>query len=154
MNWGNGAANSALSFNFAGTTLAAQSFAVAGLTNDGYAAGTYSGSSVNSSGQLVSTYSNGQTITNGTLALANFINPEGLQDVSGNLYASTNSSGVAVVNAPGNGQSGTVEGGYLEASNASTSSLLVSLIQYQQAYQADTSVLQTEQQDAQRLVQI
>ena len=154
VNWGNGAANSALSFNFAGTTLAAQSFAVAGLTNDGYAAGTYSGSSVNSSGQLVSTYSNGQTITNGTLALANFINPEGLQDVSGNLYASTNSSGVAVVNAPGNGQSGTVEGGYLEASNASTSSLLVSLIQYQQAYQADTSVLQTEQQDAQRLVQI
>ncbi|WP_234731639.1 flagellar hook protein FlgE [Acidocella facilis] len=154
VNWGNGAANSALSFNFAGTSLAAQNFAVAGLTNDGYAAGTYSGSSVNSSGQLVSTYSNGQTITNGTLALANFINPEGLQDVSGNLYASTNSSGVAVVNAPGNGQSGTVEGGYLEASNASTSSLLVSLIQYQQAYQADTSVLQTEQQDAQRLVQI
>jgi flagellar hook protein FlgE len=59
-----------------------------------------------------------------------------------------------VVNTPGVGQAGTISGGNLEQSNASTSSLLVQLIQYQQAYQADTSVLQTEQQDSQRLVQI
>jgi flagellar hook protein FlgE len=59
-----------------------------------------------------------------------------------------------VVNTPGNGLSGTLSGGYLESSNASTSSLLVSLIQYQQAYQANTSVIQTEQQDSTRLTQI
>ena len=59
-----------------------------------------------------------------------------------------------MVNTPGNGLAGTLAGGELEASNASTSSLLVSLIQYQQAYQANTSVIQTEQQDGQRLVQI
>ncbi|HTQ71231.1 MAG TPA: flagellar hook protein FlgE [Acidocella sp.] len=154
VNWNNGAAGSTLSFDFSGTTLGAQNFAVAGLTNDGYAAGTYNGTSINSAGQIVSTYSNSQTVTNGTLALANFINPEGLEAQSGNIFAATNTSGTAVINTPGTGQAGTVEGGYLEASNASTSSLLVSLIQYQQAYQANTSVLQTEQQDAQRLVQI
>ncbi|WP_298284679.1 flagellar hook protein FlgE [Acidocella sp.] len=154
VNWGNGAANSNLSFNFSGTSLAAQSFAVAGLTNNGYASGSYTGTSINSQGQIQSTYSNGQTVSAGTLALANFLNPEGLAPVTGNLYNSSSTSGQAVVNTPGSGLAGTLSGGYLEASNASTSSLLVSLIQYQQAYQANTSVIQTEQQDSTRLSQI
>jgi flagellar hook protein FlgE len=152
--WANGAANSNITFNFTGTSLAAQNFAVAGLTNDGYAPGSYSGTSIDNAGSIVSTYSNGQTVSAGTLALANFLNPEGLTPVTGNLYTSTSTSGQAVVNTPGNGLAGTLTGGYLESSNASTSSLLVSLIQYQQAYQANTSVIQTEQQDSTRLSQI
>jgi len=154
INWGNGAANSNINFNFTGTTLAAQNFAVAGLTNDGYAPGSYSGTSIDSSGNIVSTYSNNQTLTDGTLALANFLNPEGLTSMTGNIYAANTSSGQPVVSTPGKGLAGTLSGGNLEASNASTSSLLVSLIQYQQAYQANTSVIQTEQQDGQRLSQI
>lgn len=154
VNWGNGAAASAVSYNFTGTTLGAQSFAVAGLTNDGYAPGSYSGSTVSASGQIESTYTNGQTVSSGTLALANFINQEGLQPVSGNLYAATSTSGQPVVNTPGTGLAGTLSSGNLEGSNASTSSLLVSLIQYQQAYQANASVIQTEQQDGTRLTQI
>ena len=154
VNWSNGAASSNIAFNFTGTTLAAQNFAVAGLTNNGYAPGSYSGTSINSSGQIVSTYSNGQTVSAGTLALANFLNPEGLTPVTGNLYSATSTSGQPVVNTPGSGLAGTLSGGYLESSNASTSSLLVSLIQYQQAYQANTTVIQTEQQDSTRLSQI
>ena len=154
--WGNGAATSNLTFNFAGSTLAAQSFGVAGLTNDGYAAGSYSGTSIDSSGNVISTYTNGETVKAGTLALANFLNPEGLTPVSGNLYSATTTSGQPVVDTPGSGLAGstTLSGGNLESSNASTSSLLVSLIQYQQAYQANTSVIQTEQQDSTRLSQI
>jgi flagellar hook protein FlgE len=154
INWGNGSATSELNFNFTGTTLAAQTFAVAGLTNDGYPPGSYSGTSIDSSGNVVSTYSNGNKVTAGTLALANFLNPEGLTTESDNLYAATTTSGQPVINTPGNALAGTLTGGYLEASNASTSSLLVSLIQYQQAYQANTSVIQTEQQDITRLTQI
>lgn len=154
VSWGNGAANSALNFNFAGTTLGAQNFAVAGLTNDGYPPGTYTGTSIDSAGDIVATYSNNQTSTAGTLALANFINPEGLTPVSGNLYSANTTSGQPIVDTPGTGLAGQLSSGNLEASNASTSSLLVSLIQYQQAYQANTSVIQTEQQDSQRLVQI
>jgi flagellar hook protein FlgE len=150
----NGATTTPVTLNFTGTTLGAQSFAVAGVTNNGYAPGTYSGISIDSSGQIVASYSNGQTVTAGTLGIANFINQQGLTPVSGNLFAASSTSGAAVVNTPGVGQAGTISGGNLEQSNASTSSLLVQLIQYQQAYQADTSVLQTEQQDSQRLVQI
>ncbi|MDE8345386.1 MAG: flagellar hook-basal body complex protein, partial [Acidocella sp.] len=114
----------------------------------------YSGTTIAKTGAVTSTYSNGQTVTAGTLGLANFINQEGLTPVTGNIYAASQTSGPAVVNVPGGGQAGTLSGGNLEQSNASTSALLVQLIQYQQAYQANTSVVQTEQQDSQRLVQI
>jgi flagellar hook protein FlgE len=154
VNWGNGSANSAVSFNLTGTTLGAQNFSVAGLTNNGYPPGSYSGTSISASGQVTATYSNGQTVSVGTLGLANFINPEGLEAQSGNLYSSTSTSGDPLVNTAGSGLAGTIAGGSLEQSNASTSSLLVSLIQYQQAYQANTSVIQTEQQDLTRLVQV
>jgi len=152
--WGNGSATSSIAFNLTGTTLGAQSFAIAGTTNDGYAPGNYTGTSINSSGQVQSTYSNGQTVTNGVLGIANFINPEGLEPVSGNLFTATNTSGTPVVDTAGTGQAGVVVGGSLEQSNASTSSLLVQLIQYQQAYQANASVIQTEQQDGTRISQI
>lgn len=154
VNWGNGAANSAVAFDLTGTTLGAQSFAVAGNTNDGYPPGNYSGTAITTNGAVQSTYSNGKTMNAGVLGLANFLNQEGLMPVTGNLFAATQSSGQPVLNTPGTGQAGSLVGGNLEASNASTSSLLVSLIQYQQAYQANTSVIQTEQQDGQRLVQI
>jgi flagellar hook protein FlgE len=152
--WGNGAADSSVVFNFDGTTFGAQNFAVSGVTNDGYAPGNYSSTQINANGDIVSTYTNGKTVTSGAIAIANFINPQGLEPITGNLYATTTTSGAPVVNTPGNGQAGSLSGGNLEVSNASTSALLVSLIQYQQAYQANTSVLQTEQQDSQRLVQI
>jgi len=154
VNWANGSAPSSVAFNLTGTTLGAQSFALAGTTNDGYAPGNYSGTSITSSGEVQSTYSNGQTVSAGSLGIANFINQQGLQSVSGNLFAATQSSGQPVVDTAGTGQAGSIVGGSLEQSNASSSSLLVSLIQYQQAYQANASVIQTEQQDGTRISQI
>jgi flagellar hook protein FlgE len=152
--WGNGAAASSISFNFAGTTEGAQSFAVASNNTNGFAPGNFSGTTISTTGQIVASYSNGQTVDAGTLAIANFINQQGLEPLSGNLFASTTTSGQPVIDAPGTGQAGSISGGELEQSNASTSGLLVSLIEYQQAFQANASVIQTEQTDSTRLTQI
>ncbi len=154
VNWANGSANSAIAFNFGGTTLGAQTFAVGTPTNNGSAAGSFSGAAITSTGAVQATYSNGQTVTFGTLGLANFINQEGLQPVSGNLYAATPTSGQPAVNVPGSGQSGLLQSGYLEQSNVSTSTSLVDLIQYQQAYEANATEIQTEQQNFTKLSQI
>jgi flagellar hook protein FlgE len=154
VNWGNGTADSSLTFDFSGSTLGAQSFAIAGTTNDGYAPGSYTGTSIAADGSVTSTYSNGQTAVSGKVALANFINQEGLQSISGNLYAQTNTSGQPVVNTPGAGQAGSLLSGNLEQSNVSTSNSLVDLIQYQQAYEANATEIQTEQTDFTRLSQI
>jgi flagellar hook protein FlgE len=154
VNWGNGSAASSVAMNFTGTTLGAQRFAIAGTTNDGYPPGNYLSTAISSTGEVQATYSNNQVKSFGTLGLANFINPQGLQNVTGNLYAVTNTSGDAVVNTPGSGQAGTLLSGNLEQSNVSTSSALVDLIQYQQAYQANATELQAEQQNFTKLSQI
>jgi flagellar hook protein FlgE len=154
VNWGNGTAESSLTFDFTGSTLGAQSFAIAGTTNDGYAPGNYTGTTIASNGAVTANYSNGQTAIAGKVAVANFINQEGLQSVSGNLYAQSTTSGTPVIDTPGTGQAGTILSGNLEQSNVSTSSALVDLIQYQQAYEANASEIQTEQTDFTRLSQI
>lgn len=154
VNWGNGSAASSIAMNFSGTTLGAQSFSIAGTSNNGYPTGNYSGTSIASDGTIQASYSNGQTQSVGTVALANFINPQGLQSVSGNLYATTNTSGSPVVNTPGIGQAGKLLTGSLEGSNVSTSDSLVQLIQYQQAYQANASELQAEQQNFTKIAQL
>ena len=154
VNWGNGTADSTLTFNFSGSTLGAQSFAIAGTTNDGYAPGNYTGTTIASDGAVTANYSNGQTAVAGKLAIADFINQQGLQSVSGNLYSQSTTSGQPVIDTPGAGQAGTILSGNLEQSNVSTSSALVDLIQYQQAYEANASEIQTEQTDFTRLSQI
>ncbi|MDE3240162.1 MAG: flagellar hook protein FlgE [Paracoccaceae bacterium] len=154
VNWGNGASSSNIAFNFGGTTLSNQSFAVNALTNDGYAAGTYTGTSVDAKGNVNVSYSNGQTKPVATLALASFINDQGLIPTSGNLFQSSTKSGDAVINQPGVGVNGTLVSGSLEKSNVETSNALVDLINYQEAYQANTSVIQGAQQDVQKLLQL
>jgi flagellar hook protein FlgE len=152
--WGNGASSANIAFNFNGTSLASQSFAVNGVTNNGYGPGQYTGVTVGSNGAVSATYSNGETKQMGVVALANFINDQGLTPVSDNLYAATNTSGQPVVNAPGTGQNGSIAAGNLEQSNVQTSNELVTLLKYQEAYQANASVLQTDQQDTQKLLQL
>ena len=63
-------------------------------------------------------------------------------------------SGTPVIDTPGAGQAGTILSGNLEQSNVSTSTALVDLIQYQQAYEANATTIQTEQTDFTRLSQI
>ena len=140
--------------DFTGTTAQAQTYAVSGLTNNGNPPGSYNGVTIGTDGSVEANYTNGQTLTVGKIALATFLNPGNLTPITGNLYAANGNSGEAVIGQAGTGQAGTLAGGELEASNVSTSNMLVALIQYQQAYQANTSVIQTEQQDSQRLLQI
>lgn len=154
VNWNNGAANSSILFNLAGTTVGAQGFAVNSTTNNGRAPGTYTGTSITKAGQVQSLYSNGQTKTVGLLALASFVNNQGLTPVSGNLYRNSPNSGQAVLNLAGAGVNGTLRAGSLEQSNVQTSNELVDLLRYQQAYQSNASVIQGQEQDFAKLEQV
>ena len=154
VNWGNGAAPSNIAFDFGGTALGNQDFAINALTNDGYAPGTYSGTTIAPNGNVNVSYSNGHTKTVATLALASFINNQGLIPTSHNLFQASTDSGDAVINQPGAGVNGSLVAGELEKSNVETSNALVELINYQEAYQANTSVIQGAQQNIQKLLQI
>jgi len=79
----------------------------------------------------------------GSLQLADFINPAGLQAIGGNMLIETAASGAPQVGQPGsNGLGGTV-GGALEASNVNTVEELVNMIETQRAYEINSKAIST-----------
>jgi flagellar hook protein FlgE len=148
----NGAANLSIATNYTGTTLSNLSFGVNGVSNNGNGAGEFTGIQIASSGEITGQYSNGQTRSFGTIALANFANPQGLIASSNNVWQASVASGPALTGTPGSSSLGTLESGALEGSNVDLSAQLVSLIAAQQAYQANVQGINVDQQDVQRLL--
>jgi flagellar basal-body rod protein FlgG len=90
----------------------------------------------------------------GTLQLASFINPAGLQSMGENLYLETAASGTPNANAPGSNGLGLLSQGYVETSNVNVVEELVSMIQTQRAYEINSKAIQTSDQMLQRLTQL
>jgi flagellar basal-body rod protein FlgG len=83
------------------------------------------------------------TTTVGTLQLADFINPAGLQSLGGNLLAESASSGTATTGTPGVSGLGTLVQGSLESSNVNVVEEMVNMIQIQRAYEMNSKAIQT-----------
>lgn len=93
-------------------------------------------------------------VTVGTLQLAMFINPAGLQSLGENLYGETAASGTPSSNAPGSNGAGLLNQGYVETSNVNVVEELVNMIQAQRAYEINSKAIQTSDQMLQRLTQL
>ena len=129
-----------------------QTLAVA--SQDGYSSGTLESYSIGSDGVITGTYTNGNSTTLGTLALAQFSNPQGLLDMGGTYFSSTIASGNAQLGQPGTNGLGSVQGGAVQGSNVDLASQLTNLIEVQTAYQADTKVISTSATALQSLMQM
>lgn len=90
----------------------------------------------------------------GTLQLATFINPTGLQSLGGNLYQETASSGTPSTTTPGTNGSGLVSQNYVEASNVNVVEEMVNMIQTQRAYEINSKAITTSDQMLQKLTQM
>ena len=78
----------------------------------------------------------------GTLQLATFANPGGLNSVGANLFLPTGSSGNAITDSPGGSSGmGTVQQGYLENSNVDVVQEFVNMIVAQRAYESNSKVV-------------
>jgi len=84
--------------------------------------------------------------TVGTLQLANFINPAGLQDIGGNLSVESASSGTPVTGNAGLNGMGTLLQGSVESSNVDVVEELVNMIETQQAYEMNSRAVETTDQ--------
>ena len=90
----------------------------------------------------------------GTLQLAMFVNPAGLQSLGENLYGETAASGTPSSNAPGSNGAGLLNQGYVETSNVNVVEELVNMIQTQRAYEINSKAISTSDQMLQRLTQL
>jgi flagellar basal-body rod protein FlgG len=100
--------------------------------------------SVGSDG-TVSVQVSGQTAptTVGTLQLADFINPAGLQRNGANLAVQSAASGTPTTSTPGLNGIGTLMQGTLEGSNVNVVEELVNMIETQRAYEMNSKAITT-----------
>ena len=82
----------------------------------------------------------------GTLQLADFVNPTGLQPLGNNLFAESAASGSPLTGTPGLDGLGTLVQGSLEGSNVNTVEELVNMIETQRAYEMNSKAIATADQ--------
>src|ERR1700733_2342095 len=83
----------------------------------------------------------------GTIPLALFPNPGGLNSVGSNLFLPTTASGDAVLGAPGGTEGlGTLQQGFQEQSNVNVVAEFVAMILAQRAYESNSKVAQAADQ--------
>lgn len=79
----------------------------------------------------------------GQITIMNFVNPAGLNMLGGNLSAPTLASGDAIEGIPGQSGLGTLQQGFLEASNVDLAEEMVNMIIGQRAYEANSKTIRT-----------
>jgi flagellar hook protein FlgE len=129
-------------------------FAITNLTQDGRAPGQLNSISIDPNGTIMARYSNGKTLAAGQFELATFRNPQGLQPLGGNVWASSFASGDPLVGVPKSGTMGQLQSGSLEESNVDLTSELVNMITAQRVYQANAQTIKTQDAILQTLVSL
>jgi flagellar basal-body rod protein FlgG len=105
----------------------------------------------------VSVTQTGQTAASqvGSIQLAMFQNPGGLNSVGNNLYLATTASGDPIVGAPGSAEGmGTLQQGMLEQSNVDVVAEFVAMIVAQRSYESNSRVVTSADQMMQDLASI
>jgi len=90
----------------------------------------------------------------GQITLAQFVNNAGLAPQGDNLFLQTAASGPPIVSQPGLNGAGTLQNGYLEASNVQVVNEIVNMIVAQRAYEANSKTIGAADQMLQTAIQI
>lgn len=150
-----GAANTVFDLDLSGLTQLATDSDISVVTQDGLAAGDFSGFYVTpETGEIYGVFSNGMQQLVGQLALASFVNPNGLVRAGQNLFQTGVNSGDPAVGAAGVGDRGSVVAGYLEGSNVDLAQEFTNMILAQRGFQASSRVITTSDEMLQELVNI
>jgi flagellar hook protein FlgE len=143
-----------MALDYSNSTQFGSSFSVTTPTQNGYASGTLAGFNIAKDGQIVGRYTNGQSQTLGQVALANFTNPNGLQQLGNNAWSESADSGPAVIGTPLSGGLGVLQSSAVEDSNSDLTAELVNMITAQRVYQANAQTIKTQDQVMQTLVNL
>ncbi|GHS88913.1 flagellar hook protein FlgE [Campylobacterota bacterium] len=140
---------------FNGLTSFAEVSAIrSGTGADGYAGGFLTDISTDQTGKLLGSFSNGKQFALGQVAIATFVNDEGLQAHGGNLYSQAPNSGPSTVGVAGTANRGLIAPSNLEMSNVDLSKALTNLIIIQRGYQASSKTITTSDQLLNTLLQL
>jgi flagellar hook protein FlgE len=150
----NGSQPITLTYDFDNTTQYGSSFSVNAVTQDGYTTGRLIGIDTESTGVVQARFTNGRSIPLGQISLAQFSNPNGLQQLGDTSWAETFASGQALRGQAGNAGLGLIQSGALEASNVDITEQLVNMITAQRNFQANAKMIETTDSITQTIINI
>ncbi|MBV8810426.1 MAG: flagellar hook-basal body complex protein [Acidobacteriaceae bacterium] len=127
---------------------------LASSSQDGEQAAQLNQVALQNGGQVVASYSNGEQKVVAQLALAAIQNPDSLQNVGNNNFATTTNTATPAIGAPQTGGRGQILGNSIEGSNVDMATEFTNLIVYQSAYQASSRVITTADQITQDLLNL
>lgn len=153
-NPGTGASPINMSLDFGTATQFGSNFGVNSLSQDGFTTGRLTGVSVDSDGVVFARFTNGQSTSLGKLALANFVNPQGLQQLGDTTWGESFQSGDALLGEAGTASFGNIQSGALEASNVDLTAQLVQMITAQRNFQANAQMISTADTITQTVINI
>jgi len=84
-----------------------------------------------------------QPVQLGSIQLADFVNPAGLQPVGNNLFVESGASGAPQLDTPGLNGLGAIQQGALESSNVNVVEEMVSMIETQRSYEMNSKAIST-----------
>jgi len=125
-----------------------------GQTQDGYPGGDLEQLVVDQTGTIIGVFTNGRSYSLAQVALAKFVNNEGLMSEGGTLFAASPNSGEAIIGTAGTGGRGTIQPSSLEMSNVDLSRSLTELIVIQRGFKANSKTITTSDQMLNTLLQL
>lgn len=125
------------------TQYAGTAYNLRGLTQNGVPPGSFSGTTMESNGNIVVNYDNGQTRVIAQVPLITFNNPDALQRQNGQAFTATLESGTPRADVPGTNGAGALVTSSVEGSNVDIAAEFSKLIVAQRAYSANTRVVST-----------
>ena len=152
--WNNGSTASAIAMNMDPFTQFASASNVRSISQDGQGVGAVSKLSIEKNGDVFAILTNGQTAIIGTVAMANFANPEGLTRVGQQLLQQSPQSGEPVIGRPQSGTLGRVQSGSTELSTVDIANEFVKLITVQRGFQANSRIITTINQLLNEIIQL
>lgn len=154
IDWNNGSNMQDIEFDISGFTQFSGEYNVISSTQNGAELGLRTGISIDEEGFVTAQFSNGQSSRIFKLAVATFANANGLNELTGNVFRESDSSGDFNLREAGKGSAGKIASGALEASNVDLANEFSKMIVTQRVYSANTKVISTADQMTQELLQL
>ena len=149
-----GAAAMNIAFNFDQSTQTGDAFGVKSVSPNGYTTVNLTGINISATGVVQANFTNGKSTNLGQVALANFADPQGLQQEGNNDWQQSFSSGDPVHGVAGGSGFGTIQSGALESSNVDITTQLVNMITAERDFQANAQMISATDQVTQSIINI
>lgn len=140
--------------NVGSSTQYGSPFARNQFLQDGYASGRLKDVQVDDEGNVFARYTNGEAQLLGQVALASFINNEGLTPVGNTNWMESFESGIPTIGEAGSGTFGRMRSAALEESTVDLAEQLVNLILAQRNYQASAKTIETANSVTQTIINL